>query len=165
MTGRGGTTRRGAFAALRRIALGAVALALAGGTAPVAAQSQAPLPPGRARVWFYRDYEPYESLSRPYVRMNGGIVGISEPGGSFYRDVAPGRYTLTVDSWGSDVNQFPVVTLAPGEVVYAKIESLDAWSTDGSDRAPYQRDTFYVRLIPPPAALAELPSHPYDAGR
>ena len=161
-------TRSGAFGWLRRIALGAVVTALAGWTAasPAAAQpAPAPLRPGLARVWFYRDYEPYESLSRPYVRMNGRIVGISEPGGSFYRDVPPGQYTITVDSWGTDVNQFPVVNLAAGEIIYAKVESLSAWSSDGGSRGGYKRDTFYVRLIPPQLALAELPSHPYDAGQ
>ena len=163
-------TRSGAFASLRRIALGAIVMAAAGWTVPVPAAAQPAAPtvtpaPGLARVWFYRDYQPYETVSRPYVRINDRIIGISEPGGSFYRDVAPGRYTLTVDSWGSDLNQFPVVALAAGQVIYAKIDSLDAWSTGGSDRAPYKRDTFYVRLVPPPLALSELPSHPYDAGR
>src|SRR5690348_192859 len=36
----------------------------------------APLPPGMARIWIYRDYEPYQTLARPCVRVNGAIVGI-----------------------------------------------------------------------------------------
>jgi hypothetical protein len=73
------------------------------------------IPAGMARAWFYRDDEPYISLDRPYVRMNGAIVGISEPGGAFYRDVPPGQYYVTVDSYGRDANQFPYATLVPGE--------------------------------------------------
>jgi hypothetical protein len=49
----------------------------------------APIPTETARIWFYRDYEPYETLARPYVRLNEQVVGISEPGGAFYRDVVP----------------------------------------------------------------------------
>ena len=151
----------------RQFLFGALAVVLAGctGMPTVAAPPpRTPLQPNLARVWFYRDYMPYESLSRPYIRMNDHIIGISEPGGAFYRDVPPGQYTITVDSWGTDVNQFPIVTLKPGEVLYAKVESLSSWSNSGG-RNPYQRDTFYVRLLPPQIAQAELPSHEYVSGQ
>src|SRR6266581_267115 len=46
-----------------------------------------PIAQGQARVWFYRDADIYESLQRPFARMNGTVVGIAEPGGTFYRDV------------------------------------------------------------------------------
>src|SRR5260370_9091487 len=80
--------------------LAAIALvsACAGGGAPagptfaqVAAQLP-PVPPDRARIFFYLDYEPYENLSRPYVLLNGEVSGISGPGGLVYREVAPARY-------------------------------------------------------------------------
>jgi len=73
-----------------------------------------PIPSGVARLWFYRDYEPYETLARPYVRLNQQVFGISEPGGAFYRDVAPAHYSITVDSAGRDVNQFAEVDLGAG---------------------------------------------------
>src|SRR5271169_3990739 len=41
-----------------------------------------PIPSGVARLWFYRDYEPHETLARPYVRLNDQVFGISEPGGA-----------------------------------------------------------------------------------
>ena len=55
-----------------------------------------------ARIWFYREMAPYSSLATPYVRLNGVIAGVSQPGGSSYRDVPPGHYHLSVDSYGVD---------------------------------------------------------------
>jgi hypothetical protein len=46
------------------------------------------MPAGTAHAWFYREDEPYEGLDRSYIGMNGAIVGISELGGAFYRDVS-----------------------------------------------------------------------------
>src|SRR5438046_9570788 len=43
-------------------------------------------PPGMARIWWYRALEPYSSLATPYVRMNGAIAGVSQPGDAFYND-------------------------------------------------------------------------------
>jgi hypothetical protein len=65
---------------------------------PTSSVAIPPIPTGKARLWFYRDYEPYETLARPYVRLNERVAGISEPGGTFYRDVVPVRYLVTVDS-------------------------------------------------------------------
>lgn len=44
---------------------------------PVSTVELPPIPPGGARVWFYRVYDPSESKGRPYICMNGAIVGIS----------------------------------------------------------------------------------------
>ena len=55
------------------------------------AQILSPVPVGEARIYFLRDYEPYESLARPSIYLNDRKVGVSEPGGVSYRDVAPGR--------------------------------------------------------------------------
>jgi hypothetical protein len=64
-----------------------------------------PIPPGEARVWFYRDGGPYDGIGTPYLRMNEAIVGVSEPGGASYRDVPAGPYHITVDSYGKDFGQ------------------------------------------------------------
>jgi hypothetical protein len=79
----------------------AVLLLTANCTQPPLANSVAipPIPAGDARLWFYRDGGPRETRERPYLRLNGQIAGISEPNGTFYRDVAPGHYTVTVDSY------------------------------------------------------------------
>ena len=88
---------------------------------PTGAVSIPPIPAGAARVWFYREDAPYISQARPYVRMNGAVVGISEDGGAFYRDVPPGQYYVTADSYGVIRNEFGatiendyVINIEPG---------------------------------------------------
>ena len=119
----------------------------AAGGAPVAAA-----PPGAARLWIYREYEPGDTLARPFVRLNGAVIAISEPGGSFYRDIPPGVYTVTVDTVGHDVNQFVTIALAAGQTVFVKVESSKLWESDLN----YTADTFYTRLIPPETAAREI---------
>jgi hypothetical protein len=80
------------------------------------------------------------------------VVGISDPGGRFYRDVPPGRYQVTVDSVGHDVNQFATVDIASGQQAYVKVESSALWESDLN----YRADTFYTRQMPPESAAAEL---------
>src|SRR5215472_17391082 len=94
----------------------ALFFALAGCTQlpPVATIDLPPILAGNARVWFYRVYDPTESKGRPFIYMNGAIVGISEQGGAFYRDVPAGRYHITVESYGRDLYQFEDVALVPG---------------------------------------------------
>ena len=122
-----------------------------------------PMPSGTARLWFYRDYEPSETLARPYVRLNEQVVGISEPGGAFYRDVAPAHYSVTVDTAGRDVNQFAEANLAAGEEAYAKILSLRSWLADDC-MAWGGCDTFYVRVMPAEAARAAIAASPFYGG-
>jgi hypothetical protein len=56
--------------------------------------------------------------------MNGAIVGISEQGYVFYRDVLAGLYHVSVESYGRDLSQFRDVALVPGQQAYVKILSL-----------------------------------------
>ncbi|MFI4947597.1 MAG: DUF2846 domain-containing protein [Alphaproteobacteria bacterium] len=137
--------------------------------AVTAAPGVAPVSPGTARIWIYRDYEPYETLARPYVRLNGAIIGISEPGAVFYRDVAPGTYTVTVDSEGIDVQQFVSVPVAAGQQAYVKVLASASWDSGsgGGDRGGgggWARDTFYTWQIQPEAAAAEIAHMPVYAG-
>jgi hypothetical protein len=56
---------------------------------------QVPGPPsGQARIWFYRLWDPSESRNVANIGVNGVYVGSVEPGGAFYRDVAPGQTNL-----------------------------------------------------------------------
>ena len=82
-------------------------------TAQPAAQLPPPSP-GMARVWFVRQFEPSESLATPMIYVNGAPLAPSVPGTIFYRDLAPGTYSFSVDTCGTDINQFPTVQLAPG---------------------------------------------------
>ena len=113
-----------------------------------------PLQPTLARIYFYRDYEPYESLSQPRIYLNGKEVGASIPGGIFYRDVPAGSYEITCDSKGIYPNQFKSLTLQPDQTLYVKIESLRTWY----DEAHFTGDTFYVALIGPRLAQTEIQS-------
>jgi hypothetical protein len=123
-----------------------------------------PIPTGAARVWFYRDYEPHETLARPYVRLNEQIVGISEPGGAFYRDVAPARYSIRVDSAGRDFNQVADAELAAGQEAYAKVVSLRSWLDDDNCIVWSGCDTFYVWLIRPEEARPAIGKSPFYGG-
>jgi len=122
------------------------------------------IPAGAARLWFYRDYEPYETLARPYVRLNEQIVGISEPGGAFYRDVAPAHYSIRVDSAGRDFNQVADAELAAGQEVYAKVVSLRSWLDDDNCILWSGCDTFYVWLIRPEEARPAIGKSPFYGG-
>src|SRR6202041_1953290 len=87
-----------------------------------------PVPPGAARIFFYRLLEPYETLAYTTAYLNGNPVGTAEPGAVLYRDVAPGQYLISVKSEGLYKDQFKSVVLRPGDVAYAQIESLRNWS-------------------------------------
>lgn len=114
-----------------------------------------PVPAGEARIFFYRWLEPYETLSWTPVYLNNQEVGVSQPGAVLYRDVPPGQYTIKVRSEGPFPNQFKTVTVAAGQVIYARIESLKSWSpcTKFGDRCG---DTFVVEIINPPEARNEM---------
>jgi hypothetical protein len=122
----------------------------------VAAQV-APVAADRARLFIYRDYEPYESLGRPYLYLNGQRIGISEPGGVLFRDVVPGTYLISVDSVGVYPNQFKTLAMRAGETYYSKITSLRSWVSGGIINE-YQADTFVVVLVDAEQARREMPS-------
>jgi hypothetical protein len=167
---------------VRRLAqvAGAVLLALAmvgfPPRAPAVGQTTATVGPapsaGTARLWIYRQYEPYESLARPYLRLNGAIVAISEPGGAFYRDVPAGTYVVTVDSGGTDSNQFATVSVAPGQQAFVKVLVSNSWDSGGGGEGNgggggsggWARDTFYTWQIEPQAAAAEISHLPLYNG-
>jgi hypothetical protein len=123
-------------------------------------------PPGYARIWLYRYYEPYVSVDRPYIRFNGRIVGISEAEGAFYRDVAPGEYQVTVDSEGRDVNQFATVDAVAGEQIYIEVQATRFWGCDdygGDHESEWCWPTFYTRLQRPQVAAEAIAHIPlYD---
>lgn len=152
--------------ALTGVAVAPAGLALAAATN---APGLAPISPGTARLWIYREYEPYQTLARPYVRLNGAITGISEPGGVFYRDLAPGTYAVTVDSEGTDVQQFVSVPVAAGQQAYVKVLASANWDSGGGggDRGGgggWARDTFYTWQIQPDVAAGEIARMPLYAG-
>ena len=118
-----------------------------------------PLAADRARLYVYRAYEPYESLTPAAIYLNGVQTGISVPGGVFYRDVPPGSYIIAPWSQGDFPNAAKTVVLRSGDTFYAKVLSLRAWQSGGGTR--FQRDTFIVMLIDPAQAQRELANMRY----
>ena len=126
--------------------------------APTAEVAVPSIPPGEARIWIYRDYEPSESLNMAAVTINGTSAGYAQPGGgAFYRDVPPGHYHVAVASYGTDIGQSSDIDLSGGEEAYLQIQSLSAWATGGGDDVGgFRRDTFYARLVPAQLARAQI---------
>ena len=148
------------FSAAARVATLLSSLLLPGPGA-LAQSPAAPISPGSARIWFYQRYEPYVSTNYATVRINGVVAGSVSPyGGVIQRDVPPGNYHLTADSFGPDVNQSVEVALAPGEEAYVSIQNLPSWSLSGT-LSGFQRDTFYLRLVPPATARADMAQRPF----
>lgn len=149
-----------------RLSLGLLGLTLAACSAPAplytdAAKDIPPVAADRARIYFYRDYEPYESLARPELYLNGAPTGVSVPGGVFYREVAPGAYDISVYSVGVLPNADKHVALKAGDTVYAKVQSLHSWFGATGDGGGADPDTFVVALIDPARAKSELANMRY----
>lgn len=139
-------------------ACGGVMLFAAAGHAAYPAATpyvQSAAPTNQARIWFYREANPYESTGTPYLRLNGTVVGVSQPGAAFFVDVPPGHYHLSADSYGQDYNQTRDIDIGPGQVAFAKVLSNDNWFEGGGGQRSggYRRDTFYVWTVPPQTAL------------
>jgi len=150
---------------LMRIWLAAAAILLLLSAAAVAQPPAGPdlnaAPPlGMARIWFFRDLNPNETLAMAYIRLNGKVAGVSEAGGAFYRDVAPGRYHISVDSYVADRHNEADVALAPGMEAYARVLPFDDIVRGGGGRGGggggYRRNTFVVWLYPPEVGRAAV---------
>ena len=87
-----------------------------------------PAPAGQARIWFYRDWLPSESLNLANIDVNGSYFGSVANGSAFYRDVQPGHYHIAPASYNRDFNQNRDVDLAPGadEAHRSALLGLDA---------------------------------------
>ena len=119
-----------------------------------------PVPADHARIFFYRYYQLYVSMGRPYIRLNGQPAAISEPGGVLYRDVTPGTHFISVDSPGLYPDQNKTVTLAGGQVLYVRVDSVRGYNA-GFDT--YDPDDFRVVIIDPGLAQADMSSLKYYA--
>jgi hypothetical protein len=158
---------------LMRLWLAAVAVLLLLSAAAVAQPPAAPYlnaapPPGMARIWFFRDLNPNETLAMAYIRLNGAAAGVSEAGGAFYRDVVPGRYHISVDSYVEDRHNEADVSLAPGMEAYARVLPFDDIVQGGGGRGSggggYRRNTFVVWLYPPEVGRAAVAHSYFTAG-
>jgi hypothetical protein len=119
---------------LSQAAVSVLLLAAASCTPPpiTASLSIPPLPPQQGRIWFYREVDTADAnTTTPYVRLNGAIAGVPDPGGAFYRDVPPGTYRITVDSEGNSPRPTQEVALVAGQQIYARIGLGGSWNGQG----------------------------------
>ena len=140
-------------------------MALLGGceTAPTLRLSDVPpVTAGAARLFFYRDLNPYDPTDWTPVSLNGKPVGESRPGTAFYRDVAPGTYEITVRSEGLYPNQFKTVAVESGNTVFAKIQALRRCDESVSTSTEV---TFVVTIVDPAVAQGEIGRLRLLAGR
>lgn len=118
--------------------------------------AQFPLPAGQARIWFYRDWQPSESLNLANVDVNGAYFGSIANGSAIYRDVPPGHYHIAPASFVPNSRQDTVVELVPGQQAYVKIVSLGSWGSDNTGAKNIDRDAFWAWLTPPEVAQSEI---------
>jgi hypothetical protein len=143
-------------------------LAMAGcAQPPPAAPYLAAAPsPGMARIWFYRDLNPNDVLAEAYIRLNGAVAGVSAAGGAFYRDVAPGRYRISVDSYVQDPHNDADLVLGPGMEAYAKVLPLENFVQGGGGAVGggFRRNSFVVWLYPPEIGRVAVANSYFTAG-
>ena len=134
----------------RHVLAALVLAALLAGCASVPTFDQAstglpPTPTSEARLFIYRDFEPYQSLSWVPVFLNGTVTGAVGPGRVLMRDLVPGTYTIEAVSQGLWPNQAKTVIVAPGQTVYAKVQTFKS-ANPTTDRFQLQT-TFVVVLM------------------
>lgn len=100
-----------------------------------------PIPAGKARVLLYRELEPYESSSFVTAALDGKAIGYTQNGAVLYRDVRSGNYALSLLNHGRFPTASRSVTLAPGQLLYARIESLSGWDPIFPD------ETFLIAIV------------------
>jgi hypothetical protein len=83
-----------------------------------------PQPPGTARLILYRALTYYDTTAMTTIYLNGVATGVSQVGAVLYRDVTPGTYDISVFSPRPYPNQFKTVVVGPGDVFYARIDTL-----------------------------------------
>jgi hypothetical protein len=103
-----------------------------------------------------RDNDPEEAFGTPIIYANGQPIARSEPGDASYRDMPPGTYRFTVQSYGIPTGYKDKVRLAPGTQTYLEIQWGPSWLE--GQAGGY---TFYVRTLSPQLGEAYLGSMRY----
>ena len=118
------------------------------------------LQPDKARIFFYRFYEPYESLARQWIYLNRRETLVSIPGAVSMRDVTPGAYDIYVYSKPIYPDQFKHVVLHAGDTLYVRVDVTRSWWTT----LRYEWETFVATLVAPEQARAEMMGLRYSNG-
>ena len=81
------------------------------------------------------------------------------------RDVAPGRYRISVDSYVQDPHNDADLVLAPGMEAYAKVLPLDSFVQGGAAvGGGFRRNSFVVWLYPPEIGRVAVANSYFTAG-
>jgi Protein of unknown function (DUF2846) len=127
---------------------------------PQAGALRGPLPPqvpGTARLVFYRPTVYYGPMEWMAVYLNGRETAVSQPGAVFYRDVAPGTYHLTMQTYGFTANQFKTVAVRAGQVVYVNIDTLPRLACgQGRVVTECSDDTFIMTIVDPARGFSAI---------
>jgi hypothetical protein len=116
-----------------------------------------PQPPGTARLIFYRALEYYDTTAMSTIYLNGTATGVSQVGAVLYRDVAPGRYDLTVFSPRPYPDQFKTVVVKDGDAFYVRIDTLPKQTCGrGFAAEPCYADTFIVTVVDPAVGARQI---------
>ena len=152
---------------LKKVLLG-VAFLTGSTLAALAAPPEASNPEaaaGTARVWFLR---PSSFVSReaagasPMIYANGTPFAAIPPNAAFYRDLAPGTYSFTVEPYGVPTGAADTVQLAPGTQTYLEVQWVPTWEEGyPSGGNGDQSRSFFVLNMLPQLADAYLPTLTY----
>jgi Protein of unknown function (DUF2846) len=116
-----------------------------------------PQAPGTARLVFYRPIVYYGPMEWMAVYLNGRETAVSQPGAVFYRDVAPGTYHLTMQTYGFAADQFKTVSVRAAETVYVKIDTLPRLACgQGRVVTECSDDTFIMTIVDPARGFADI---------
>lgn len=115
-----------------------------------------PQPPGATRLVFYRSLDYYATTAWSAVYLNGQPTGISQPNAVFYRDVAPGRYDVVIQSPRAAPNQSRTLVTRPGEVFYVRIDTLPKTPCDRFNSSECIDDTFVLTIVDPAVGPQEI---------
>jgi hypothetical protein len=120
---------------------------------------------GMARVWFLR---PAGSLNgnvwaaAPVIYANGAPIGDMPAGTEFYRDLRPGTYRFTVQSYGLPTGQADTLQLAAGTQTYLEVQWISSWQQGYPEAGwGFAPNTFGILTMSPQLAQAYLPSLTY----
>jgi hypothetical protein len=115
-----------------------------------------PQPPGTARLIFYRTLKYYDTTAMSAIYLNGTTTGVSQVGAVLYRDVAPGRYDLSVFSLRPYPDQFKTVVVKAGDAFYVRIDTLPKPSCNLVAAEPCYADTFIVTVVDPAVGYQQI---------
>jgi hypothetical protein len=115
-----------------------------------------PQAPGTARLIFYRGPDYTNTTAMSTVFLNGAATGVSQIDAAFFRDVAPGRYDITVFSPRTYPNQFKTVVVKTGDVFYMRIDALPKLPCTWLTFDACVNDTFIVTAVDPALGYQEI---------